>query len=476
MKVILEPGDYRVTWEFPDQEGRIHELDGEVELAADRMPRATVFGDIPTVWTDVEKGKSAAFPQIYEEKLVVGRLANGRHIGLVDVTVEVWLPERARLRARAALVGNTRPPGPGITVTGVEVQVEGLDSVAGSGPIKSLALPIPKPNGKRYLDWSWTATGNAESTQLWTDEKCEVELQFYNSFTSPNAFIFQVSFQPVILMTFHEPVPFDRTFTEWIEPLRRLISLSTGNRERLTFLALTVEGDQDGTHSFQIYGTALHQCPYSSQKPSHGQSKPTFHLAPEDMSLLALLRRWQELSAEHHPLLETYASLMYAPDQHPRSAFLLLLQALEGLHGFETREVFKARSEGLARRREVALTEAEEAGLSVETMKFLRQNVSKSPRTSLDEALQFVLSSVPVDVLPALEKSELIRQVMSDVRQPKRVVDCLRIVRNDLAHGTRGYDAEGLHDVVSLLDGVVRAHFLRILGCSSAAQLAAQEP
>ena len=41
----------------------------------------------------------------------------------------------------------------------------------------------------------------------------------------------------------------------------------------------------------------------------------------------------------------------------------------------------------------------------------------------------------------------------------------IRIARNALAHGTRGFDAEDLDPVNEILDRVVRAHALRLLGC-----------
>ncbi len=47
----------------------------------------------------------------------------------------------------------------------------------------------------------------------------------------------------------------------------------------------------------------------------------------------------------------------------------------------------------------------------------------------------------------------------------KNAADALRIIRNDLAHGTKGYDAYQLLQVVEVLERVVRAHALELLGC-----------
>ena len=303
-----------------------------------------------------------------------------------------------------------------------------------------------------------------------------MELQFYSSVTAPEGFFFQVTFIPIVLVTFTEPADFDQAFSHWVEPLRRIVALSTGRKERITYLSVTVREPESNEQErvFQVYGTALHQAPFSSGGNDLLKVERAFFISPEDMSLLALLRRWQELINAHHPLLETYASLMFAPDQHPRSRFLLLIQAIEGLYGFETRQHFEQRIGEHSARRSVALVEA--AGhLAPATMQFFRKYLMKKPPSSLDSAITGVLGGVPVDVTPALEKADLIVEVMRDDRAPKHIAECLRLVRNDLAHGTRGYNARKLHDVAELLDSVVRAHLLRILGCSEDAQKRTQE-
>jgi len=79
----------------------------------------------------------------------------------------------------------------------------------------------------------------------------------------------------------------------------------------------------------------------------------------------------------------------------------------------------------------------------------------------------------PVNLSGALEATELVKRVRSDPRKPDSMPAALRLVRNDLAHGTRGYDTLELSDVADLLDRVARAHLLRILGCPESAQRSA---
>lgn len=464
---ILEPGEYRTRWTIPSRDGGEITLDGDLELIPDRPPRAHVYGEIPGTYDPIQDGsRTASFPQEYNGGLIRGQLLNGHHVLLVDTVIHVLFPDRASLQSRAALVGPTPAPEGELRIFRVEAQVEGLDAISGIAPIQRTEVPMQVPPGTRHLDWSWKAVGEPDSTQTWTDENTEVELRFYNSYSAVDWFAFRVTFSPIVLIRPSQPFTFDSAFSEWVEPLRRIISLSTGRRERLTFLSVDLGAGQDPPR-FQVYGTALHQDPYASNGNDVGKVDRAFWLLPTDMSLLALLRRWQELSAEHHPLLETYGSLIYAHDQHPRSRLLLLLQAIEGLHGYETRTAHEERVFKHQAQRQEVLDVLEESQ-SAEIIAFLKKHLMKKPAVGLDEAVRQILKQAPIDVTPVLAASRLLVA-------HENVPAGLRIIRNDLAHGNRGYDAQDLREVVQPLEGVVRAHFLRVLGCTTTAQERAQE-
>lgn len=473
LSLLLEPGEYRVEWQLPSQMGGAIAVPGDLELASDRPPRGNVFGKLPVEWLGGAVGLTS-FPQTYKAEMVVGRLLNGFTVVLVDVIVEIWTSDRGTVRARAALLGREPFVGNDIQVARVDVQVEGLDAVTGVGPIGQVDIPLKRKEGQRYLDWSWTAVGNPDSTQIWADDSVEVELQFYGSVTAPEAFFFRVSFSPIILIRPSKPIPFDDVISEWVEPLRRIISLATGRKERVTDLVIGLAVKDGEPIPFQVFGSALHQAPYSSRGNDILKVERSFLLSAQDMSLLDLLRRWQHLRKEHHPLLETYGSMMFAPEQHPRSQLLLLLQALEGLHGYQTAAEFSQRATEHTANRESALADAAKS-LSSEVVVFLKNHLSKRPARSLQQALREMLVTVPRDITGDLERSALVAEVMGSPRKPTNSYDALRIVRNDLAHGTRGYEAVAIDEVVQLLDGVVRAHMLRVLGCSEIAQRRVQE-
>ncbi|MDP8977428.1 MAG: hypothetical protein M3N17_02410, partial [Actinomycetota bacterium] len=63
-----------------------------------------------------------------------------------------------------------------------------------------------------------------------------------------------------------------------------------------------------------------------------------------------------------------------------------------------------------------------------------------------------------------------VKAVKAVDRNAETTVGTLRVVRNNLAHGLRGYEPHLLHQVVTILERVVRAQALRLLSCPEAVQ------
>jgi len=106
--------------------------------------------------------------------------------------------------------------------------------------------------------------------------------------------------------------------------------------------------------------------------------------------------------------------------------------------------------------------------LEKEQREFLKKNLGKRPASSLDDALRAQFTSLPLDLSDELATSRLIKDLAADLRPHDGAVGTVRLIRNDLAHGTQGYHAADLHEVAGILERVTRAHLLRVMGCPTA--------
>jgi hypothetical protein len=103
--------------------------------------------------------------------------------------------------------------------------------------------------------------------------------------------------------------------------------------------------------------------------------------------------------------------------------------------------------------------------LDAETFRFIKASLPRRPATSLETALQAMLESLPVDLTGRLADCRLVAEVQQAAAQKTGTLSALRVARNNLAHGIRGYDPAVLNETVILLELVVRAQALRVLGC-----------
>lgn len=456
---IIEPGDYRATWQVPARGGGFVQLEGELQLAADRPPNATAFGEVPGTHAQLPDGSfQAGFPQVYPAGDARGRLLNGREVVLIGVQSIVW-PGQVELSTGAALIGRSAPEQTS-QVRAVRIQIENLDAVAAVPPLARIRYPN-WPSGQ--TEPHWEAWPRDDSKVTWRDSDAKVELDWRGATSPPNGHFFRVQFSPVLTVEFEQVRPFDEVFRDWVEPLRRIVSLATGRAERTTYLEIDLDGAEPST--FQTYGTAIHQEPYASGPNTGRTLSLAFRFGSEERSPLTMLRLWQQYEREQHPLLETFGSLMYARDQHPRARFLLLIQALEGLYGYDTAAGYDEQVERHMQARAKVIEAA--AVLDPKSRRFLNRYLMKRPPSSLDQALAKTIGSVPVNIADELAELPLLAEY-------DNVYAGLRTVRNELAHGRRGREPQDLQQAVVLLDGVVRAHLLAALGCAVDDQKRAQ--
>ncbi|MER7085754.1 MULTISPECIES: ApeA N-terminal domain 1-containing protein [Streptomyces rochei group] len=469
LRLSYEPDDYLCTWNIPDGKGGSTELPGQLEVLPNRAPKGSIYGHLPLNRDEPQEGVFAfSFPQVVEAPVLSGTLANGGSVVLLDAHVTYWTMNQGHVTGSAALLskgGNfvDRRTSQTISdnkiplVSSIEFQITALDALTGTAPIASVQTPGIHPDNPKDL---WRANLNLEARAEWAKEGVELSVGYNGRMLTADGFEFRLCFSPVATVTFQQGVSLRVAIDDFVEPLRRISSIATGKSQDLTYVAVRLT-DIAGQH--QVYGTGITQAPFGSSAKDVRNHRSAIRAKADELSLLDLILEWRKYSAEHHPLVETYGSMLHAHDQHPRSRFLLLIQALEGLHGYETRNEYSQRRQSHLAKREQVID-----GLSGvadrDVIRFLKKFLSKNPPTSLDAVLKSMTGALPVDIMDRIAATSLVTEAMSNpsVTSP---ANALRIVRNNLAHGTRGYDAFELDEVVRILELAVRAHSLRILGC-----------
>lgn len=457
LKLSFAPDDYLATWTLPSANGGTMEAHGSLTVEANKPPNGSAHGHIAAAMVPDAHGVTA-FPQHVETAIVSGRLSSGANVLLVNARVSYWFANQASIVAEAAII--TRADindADEALFSGFDIQVGGLDAIAGVAPIKSTQFP------KDGVTGTWAAElAPKDFRQEWKDDAATIGLTYYGSFRSFDPYNFSMGFSPVAFGRLDQPLSLRDLLDEWIQPLRRLVSIATGRAEEITYLTVYPVIEDDLELKGQLFGSGITQQPYESKRDEIDKIQSPLRLKSDDVSLLDLLRNWQELEAAHHPLVETYGSMLHAADQHPRSRFLLLLQAIEGTHGHETKASFEKRQKKHTESRDevIALTKV---ALDERQQKFLERNMGKRPPGGLEPAINWLAQKLPGGMRARLDGVPLVVSLVA--AGAKNAPDALRIIRNDLAHGAKGYDALELHRVVTVLDLMVRAHALQLLGC-----------
>jgi hypothetical protein len=96
---------------------------------------------------------------------------------LIDSRITYWFHNRGHILGAAAVLtldevaGDTEP-----RFFHIELQVDGLDAVAGVAPLKRMSWPHRE--AARHLEGTWSAEGNPDSSQEWLDDDAVVQLEY----------------------------------------------------------------------------------------------------------------------------------------------------------------------------------------------------------------------------------------------------------------------------------------------------------
>lgn len=466
LSLMYEPDTYLCSWLLPDDAGRHVDMPGDLVLRPLHRPTGQVYGTVPLQRTEHVPGVvETAFPQYISVPVLHGRLANGGSVILLDARIQLWdksghITGSAALLGKAAffgLVGTPTAVAPRL-VTSATFQITALDAALGVLPIKDVSHPH-LPGGE---DGRWAATVNASAAGTWSTEGAELTVSYYQRMRAMDPCEFNLAFSPVATVTLTEAKPLAIVLDQYIEPLRKILSIATGKPQDLSYLRVELEGREG---EYQVVGTGITQAPFASSTAAIRANNSAVRALPDELCLLDLVTQWSRYAAAHHPLVETYGAMLHTRDQHPRSRYLLLIQALEGLYGYENKATTEERQVKHTASYEKALAGAKE-DLDAETFSFVKKYLSKKRPASLDTALDTLMTGLPVNIMDRLSTTELVKEVQAAKTTPAlTTAGALRVIRNDLAHGNRGYEPHHLQEVVRLLEFIVRGHALRILGC-----------
>jgi len=472
LSLMYEPDTYLCSWLLPDDTGGHLDIPGDLVLRPLHRPTGQVYGAVPLQHTQHAPGVvETAFPQYISVPVLHGRLANGGSVILLDTHIQLWensghITGAAALLSKPAFFGLAGvPAAPTAAVPPLVIsatfQITALDAALGVPPIKNVSHPH-LPGGE---EGRWAATVNASAAGTWSTECAELTVSYYHRMRAMDPCEFNLAFSPVATVTLTEAKPLAIALDQYIEPLRKILSIATGKPQDLSYLHVELEGREG---KYQVIGTGITQAPFASSTAAIQAHNSAVRALPDELSLLDLVTQWSRYAAAHHPLVETYGAMLHTRDQHPRSRYLLLIQALEGLYGYENKATTDQRQAKHTASHEEALARAKK-DLDAETFKFVKKHLSKKPSASLDTALDALMTGLPVNIMSLLSATELVKEVQAaNTTTSLTTAGALREVRNNLAHGNRGYEPHHLQEVVRLLEFIVRGHALRILGCSEA--------
>jgi ApeA N-terminal domain 1 len=467
LKPRLEAGEYECHAHLPDGKGSHSTLGGMLSLESDRPPVLSLHGDVPVFYETVEGGRSASFPQNSHHPVLSVDLVNGKDAILLDCAVEVWAPGRALILPAAALMGRlgrTATDGSEPLFKGLRMQVTGCDAVGSPPPLGSVEFPTKfEPDSPA----TWSVTERLPRATGASDNSATITAYWHVSFPLGNPYEHHLSFSPVWEVELMQPILLRQMLDDWVNPLRGIVALSTGRTEKITYLELTLEDDAN-RGQFQVFGANITQQPYAADETEVRKTKRAFvcYGADDNPRLLDLCRGWQRALQAHHPLIETLAAFMHVTRQHPRPRFLLLMQALEGLYGYEEAAHLKAQEAAHKEKLSQALAAIAACdNLDGDSRKFLKERLPSRPITNLETALKAAVDNMPADLSGKIKALELVQTVIADTdNQTSDWPAVLRVVRNDLSHGRRGWDSDLLAPAADVLETLARAHLMHTIG------------
>ncbi|KAA8739420.1 hypothetical protein FK256_08615 [Actinomyces johnsonii] len=463
-----EPREYMCTWHLPKavqdtNEDQLVDVLGTINLTRRHHPTASFQGTLPCA----SNSGQATFPQTTDFNCLTGTLSSGIHVALLNGQMSYWFHNGGEANGAFAVL-STRPfkHDSYRKYQSIELQIDGLETIVDVAPT---TIEFTKRTDEH--DESYKISIPTRNSLDWNNQEAQIRLG-YAGRLRPDRFNFRTSFAPYLRIDIEEPISLVDWWLQWIIPLCDLLEVING--KPLDIMYLLAFEDKDAVdpkrRADQVFRYDILQDCIKIDENKFNCTHAVINLKQDNVNLLELLIKRRELEASRHPLIETYRSNAVSDDQHPRSRYLLLIQAIEGLYGYEHKEEYQQRCEQYTEKRN-ALLEKVKPTVSKEDFRFLKKKFPRRPFSGLRDALNTTFQGLPKSVQDQIDGSEIVAQVRNEPGSKRMSsADALTNVRNNLSHGSSLYDPNDLEEICSLLDKIVRAKILRLLDISEAAQ------
>lgn len=456
-----EPREYMCTWHLPKaaqdtNEDQLVDVLGTVDLGVRRNPTASFQGVLPYA---SDNGR-AEFPQTQDTDCLTGALSSGFYISLQNCRIKYLFPSYGRAEGEfAVLSANPFKHNTPKKYQSIELQIDSLDVVFDACPTSIEFAPRTDDHDNLYK-----ISIPTQNYLEWKNQGTQMRLG-YAGRLRPDKFNFRTSFAPYLRIDVEEPISLADWWLQWIIPLCDILEVINGKPLDIMYLLAFEDKDATGPkrRADQVFRYDILQDCIKIDDNKFNHIKPVINLQEDGVDFLNLITKHRELKTSRHPLIETYNINALSDDQHPRSRFLLLIQALEGLYGYEHKEEYQQRCEQYAEKRKLFLERTKPA-ISQEDFKFLKKTLPHRPASGLVGALSAIFKTLPKVIQSQIDCSEIVVQARNSFDDKSMsYAEALTKVRNSLSHGSSVYDPNDLEEICSLLDKIVRAEMFRVL-------------
>jgi hypothetical protein len=456
--LTLKPDSYEAEWVLG---GRT--FAGNFDARAGRSPRAGIYGE-----PDGLRAPMRSFPQESEIGLLRGRIRSGQDVVIGDTHLSTWFPDRTIAVGGWALAGLGIAEVPELRLNEMRLQITGLVPLFGVSPIKSVTWPKTPFESDAP---TYSATLDNDAHFVWDSGSLKLEASYDGNFTITDGFQHRLRFAPVLTLTAIAPMTPVEWIRRWLEPLWRVVTFLTNVKQELSWVTLGWSFDGEPSEGKrvigQLFGAGIMQEPYEAVRPDHDEARPLVRLTSLPHSFIDIVSRWRDIDTDDHVFLRILRLVQFQPElpEHARLAFLI--QALESLHTAEHAAEDEQAQANYAQRRNDVLEGLTSTRIARDDLQFIKENWSSRRIDSLDRRLRDLIATAPPQVQKALTdllQTEIGKSMLAD---DKRTIDAqIRVLRNDLMHGNRHYDAHDLRPWASAVDKLCRVQALRLLGFS----------